>query len=1087
MLGAALYDILDIGKNMRKDQQKPLTKPAENLFTIPADQDFVRAIAQNILSKTKGDPLSLADYTIILPSSDACRNLKATLQELSEDKILILPEIKTPKDISSEDAGLKFPNDLKLAKEILNLPPAISPLQRKILLSKEILNIPELAAAPQNAIRLASELGRFLDQLHDENIEVSKLQKFLEETPGENLENAKKLFTLLSDTWPKTLKKAGKTEPVIHKNTILNAQAKYWEKNPTEKPVIIAGFSHPSLSIVSLIKSIADLPNGSVVFPDLNTEIDPESWTHLEESHPQYGIKKTLEALEQGLNVVTRWPTTAFQKNARSPNLKNTSKSRRRLLEEALRPAETSEKWSKLKKVAQKKTTARKRAAPKKSRRTEVSNDIDVRALTGMDLVNCGTPQEEASVIALKVREALEVSDRSVALVTPDKALARRVSARLLYWGITVQDTSAYSLDNTYVGSWLRLTAGMAAEDLSPIPLLECLKHPLAAGGEDKKDFHEKIIGLEKMALRGPRPQSGHKGLEKSLTNAFNKAAKRTKSSKVQKQLKETQQELGNWLKHIQKISSPFMNAMNSEDKPFAELLDLHIQFAEDLASTNTESGTQRLWTRKDGKMALRFLTQLREIASELPNITGREYMSMMEELMKETPVQLNRTSHPDVKILTPQEARLSKTDIIIIGGLNEGVWPPTPAEAPWLSREMAKELGMTSSDITIGKSAHDFVQCAANPNVLMTRSERKGQSPAVSSPFLTRLQMVLKGIGLEDELESKTQLKAINQALHTPTKVNPINPPAPTPPVSKRPKKLSVSGIEALLRDPYSVYARHILKLYPMPSIDSDPSFSERGIFIHEALENFVKKYPDKMPKDSYEKLLEFGKEAFHDRLENPSIQAFWWPRFERIAKWFIDQETERRDYAKTLGTEVEGKLEIETEAGSFTLTAIADRLDRMDDDLIAIIDYKTGGVPSQKAVAKGMSPQLTLEALIALAGGFKGIEASEVGSLEYWKLSGSRPAGKKTLVQEDIQKLEEDALDGLKRLVEAFADKDTPYLPAPRPGLAPKFNDYLHLSRVDEWGHNAGHKKSGKKTPKYAQSRGGRKTSAKRTGRKK
>jgi len=363
------------------------------------------------------------------------------------------------------------------------------------------------------------------------------------------------------------------------------------------------------------------------------------------------------------------------------------------------------------------------------------------------------------------------------------------------------------------------------------------------------------------------------------------------------------------------------------------------------------------------------------------------------------------------------------------------------------------------------------------NPEILMIRADRDNNAPTVPSPYLTRLLMVLKGCDLEDKLKTKAQWVAMNQALHTPGQIKAIAPPAPTPPVENRPKELPVTGVETLLRDPYALYARYILKLYPRPSLDAGPSYAERGTLIHDVLEQFVLKYPDNLPKDAYEQLIELGKEAFESRQDNPSVSAFWWPRFERIAQWFVTQEASRREMAKTLGVEVRGRLELETKNLKFVLTAIADRIDLLDDDTLSIVDYKTGGVPTQKSVALGTSPQLTLEALIAQAGGFEGIDAGDVGSLEYWKLSGGRPAGKITYVTADIQDLEEAALQGLVDLIDAFSDPKTPYLPTPRPLFAPRFNNYKHLSRSDEWGRDISKPgtKGGRTRPKKNAGRGG------------
>ncbi|MCC7037853.1 MAG: PD-(D/E)XK nuclease family protein, partial [Alphaproteobacteria bacterium] len=466
---------------------------------------------------------------------------------------------------------------------------------------------------------------------------------------------------------------------------------------------------------------------------------------------------------------------------------------------------------------------------------------------------------------------------------------------------------------------------------------------------------------------------------------------------------------------------------------------------------------------------AAQFMTQLREAAKHIPPVTGAGYVDVLQGLMRDVSFQPAMSPHPALRIVTPEQAKLVKADIVIMGGLNDESWPARPDVNPWLSPDMVKAMGLPPAEESIGRSAHQFTQMIASPDVLLSRSMRSGDAPTVSSPFLTRLMMVLKGAGLKDELNGKNQLLEINQAMHTPPDVTPIAPPAPTPPVSARPKKLPVTAVESLMRDPYTVYAKYILKIRPRDPLDANPSVSERGTFTHDALDAFMKKFPDKLPDNAYDELIKMGEEAFKTRMNNPYVQSFWMPRFQRIAKWFVKFEAERREMTKNLGTEVQGRLNIDMGDGEiFTLTAIADRVDRNEDGQAVIIDYKTGGIPTQKNVALGMSPQLTLEALIAYSGGFEGIDATEVGDLQYWKLSGGRPAADVTIVRGDVKQLMDEAEKGVGDLVKAFNKKETPYLATPRPEFAPRYNNYEHLSRVGEWStvKQQGAQKNTKKT---------------------
>ena len=285
--------------------------------------------------------------------------------------------------------------------------------------------------------------------------------------------------------------------------------------------------------------------------------------------------------------------------------------------------------------------------------------------------------------------------------------------------------------------------------------------------------------------------------------------------------------------------------------------------------------------------------------------------------------------------------------------------------------------------------------------------------------------------------------------ALDRPEEYEQIQAPAPTPPVAARPRQLSVTQVETLIRDPYAVYARHVLGLRALEPIDADPGGAERGRFVHAALDAFVRAFPDALPEDAFEQLMAIGREKLDGMEERPGVRAFWWPRFERVARWFVEHERGRRAGIANTATELTGRLQFEARAGSFTLTARADRIDTMTDGSAAIIDYKTGAVPSKKDVKAGIAPQLPLEAAILVAGGFEGMASAPDPELVYWILSGGDPPGAETSIDADPAS----AREGLERLIGHFDDPAIPYVPQPHAGRAPAFNDYEHLERLAEY----------------------------------
>jgi ATP-dependent helicase/nuclease subunit B len=1029
----------------------PPAKTGAEIFTISPYQSFLDSVARGILDQVGDDPLKLADYTILVPDRETSRALRQAFLGQLQGKTHVMPNIGSLGDMDDEHLSLKLSDNAFLSQTLMDMPPAVSRLHRQLVLAREILKIPGMASSSQKAIKLGGELGKFLDEVQRYEVDLKNIGQLVPPAFKESWSKTAEFLKIITETWPQELQKMGRVDPEEHKNAVVQIQAAHWLQNKPVHPVIAVGFNENSPAIRTLLQAVAAMPGGMLVFQGLDLELDQQSWDVLTPVHPQYALKGLLNALGVDRSAIGEWQAqpVAADSFVRAPNLMLTNKARQKLLRETMRPSGTAEGWTSLLAPKLKKTKKKKSA-----KEDAAKGGIDVQALNGMDLITGGSQQEEASVIALKMRESLEVPGRKVTLVTADRSLARRVAARLRNWQIEVHDDAGTLLSEMPVGIFLLSTAAMAAEEWAPVRFLEALKHPLAAMGENKSAFHGKVLDLENMVFHGPRPGAGAEGVKGVLSAAFNRSARRPKGQQTPSLLLAQRKELEDFVANIEKSGQKFFEKMTSaKPVPFREMLDEHIRFAETLAADDKETGAARLWRGDDGIKATRFLTGLREVAQLVPDVTGRGYIDVLQGLMRDVTVTTSATTHPSLRIMTPEQARLLKFDTVILGGLNDEVWPQRVNENPWLSPDMIKALGLPAPEAGIGHAAHSFVQMISNPNVLLTRSMRSGDGPTVASPFLTRLMMVLRGAGLEKAIEKKTHLLDIHKTMHAPAQVTPIEPPHVTPPVTARPKQLPVTAVEMLMRDPYSVYVKYVLQLRQKAPLDANPSVAERGIFTHAALDEFVKKYPDKLPANAEEELLKIGEETFRNRMNNPTVRAFWWPRFERIAKWFVKFETDRREMSKVLGTEVHGKLEIDTGDGIFTLTTIADRVDRAANDQLEVIDYKTGTVPSQKAVALGLSPQLTLEALIAFTGGFDGIDAADVGELQYWKLSGGRPAAEVTDVKGDVKQLVTEARQGIEALIKAFNDKATPYLVTPRPAWAPRYNNAQHLSRVDEW----------------------------------
>lgn len=989
------------------------------LYTLPPELPFVDALAAGILDRVGADPLALSRATVLLPTARAVRSLREAFLRLSDGRPVLLPRLSPLGEVDADEAALSL-EGLAGGAGGLAVPPAVTPLRRQLLLARLILRAEGLAATTAQAARLAAELARLLDQVQTERLSFERLQALVPADYAEHWQVTLTFLEIVTRLWPDVLAEEGGADPAVERDARLLALARAWELRPPPGPVIAAGSTGSIPATADLLAVVARLPQGAVVLPGLDRELDDATWAGLDESHPQFGLKRLLERLGADRSDVAPWPVPAAGPLAVAPR---SPAARARLLAEALRPAETTEAW---------------RALPA----------LPAGTLAGVTRIDAPTPQEEAGVIALMMRQALETPGRTAALVTPDRALARRVAMALRRWGVEVDDSAGRPLAQTPVGSYLRLLADFAAAP-TPVGLLALLKHPLSAGGMDPLEFRGHARALERAVLRGPRPGEGFAGLRRALEAAeprrFDNPAER--------------QSLAGFLHELERRIGGLCAAAADGARPLADWIELHGQAAELLAGTARQPGALRVWAGDDGEAAARFLREAAEAARGFPDLRGADYAALLEVLLAGRAVRPRFGLHPRLHILGLMEARLQQFDLMILGGLNEGTWPPATAADPWMSRPMRAAFGLPAPERQIGQTAHDFAQAAGAAEVVLTRSERVEGTPTVPSRWLLRLDTVLEAAGLPrlPERDARHWL-ALQAALDWPERVRPCPPPAPTPPVEARPRRLSVTQVETWMRDPYAIYARHVLKLQALEPIDADPGAAERGQFIHKALDAFVRAHPRTLPPDALEQLRRFGREAFGPLLEQPTIRAFWWPRFERIAEWFLALEAERRRQVAVLATEVKGRLLLDGPAGAFALTCVADRIDRLPDGSLALVDYKTGTPPPPKDIELGFAPQLPLEALIAQEGGFEGLDAAPVGELAFWKLTGGEPAGEVRPVKGDLADLVEQAREGLSRLIALFDDPATPYRSQPRPGWAPRFSDYGHLARIAEWSAGGG-----------------------------
>jgi ATP-dependent helicase/nuclease subunit B len=777
-----------------------------------------------------------------------------------------------------------------------------------------------------------------------------------------------------------------------------------------------------------------------VVLPGLDQGLDDDAWQTVggvepsAAGHPQYGLKLLLESFGVRRDAVASLGTAPLALESRD-----------RFVSEAMRPAETTERW------------VGAAALPQEAKRAAVGR---------IGIVEAANEREEALAVAVLLREAAETKDAVAALVTSDRALARRVAVELRRWGIDVDDSAGRPLGRTPPGIFARLVAETALSGTEAETLLALLKHPLAAFGGDPDDAHDAARSLERAALRGPRLKPGLAALRHAL--ALRRATKfgtaedgdsvdRTYAAKF---LTKHEWQAADDLAACVGIALVPLEVLAAGDGAVAleTLVAAHLEALQ--AAAGDAKRRTALFADEAGEALALAFEELQASAVAGPRILPQEYPALFAALIERIAVRRRGGVDPRIHIWGALEARLQSVDRVVLGGLNEGTWPAQTRLDPLLSRPMRTALSLEPPERRIGLAAHDFSQALGHAEVWLTRADREDGEPKVASRWLQRLA-AHAGSDLAEEMRKRgRRYLAYARRLDRPAKVDPPRRPAPSPPVALRPKRLSATRIETLIRDPYAIYAQYVLDLRPFEPLAKLPDARERGTLVHDILERFIAERPQG-PFDAaaLARLLEIGREAFDANADFPEIVALWWPRFEKIARWLVATEASRGDVAER-NVEATGEMVLTPD---FKLTARADRIDRLVDGTLSIIDYKTGTPPSIDEVLS-LSPQLPLEALIALKGGFAGIEAAPPSRLEYFQLSGRGEggvvwdrSGREARRGKDAVSLPQAlaaAGERLQALVATFAEEHAKYLSRKIPKRGRVFvGDYDHLARVAEW----------------------------------
>jgi ATP-dependent helicase/nuclease subunit B len=948
------------------------------VFSIPSHRSFADALAAGVIARFGKDPLGLARGRILLPNNRAVRAVTDAFVRASGSGLLLprLIPIGDP-EIDERIGGALEPLDND------PVPPAVDPGDR-------LLRLASIVGSDGSAegLRMAADLARTLDALLVEEVAPAKLRTAVAETSelAKHWEKSLAKLQLIYEAWPEILRQQGAVDLAERRNRLLHALAKRWESNPPPGFTIAAGITTAAPAVAAVVGRVARMPEGMVVLPGLwLKEVFPkEEWDALgpdddgrgEAAHPQFHLKLLLDRIGVGREEVRRW---RWSGRAPSP-------------------------------PARSRAVANAMAAPRFSHKWETLRPAE-RRLGGIRVAELSDAAAEAQAIALALREALETPEKTAALVTPDRQLAARVAGLLRRWGIDADDSAGKPLSQLAGGTLLLNIASAAAEELAPVPLLALLKHPLVGGeGEARAQWLEHVRALDR-ELRGPRPPAGLSGLDARFAE-----------------------------KDRMRAWSAVRERLSGLDQLVREPLPLS-RFAALVGDAAVRLAADRAWRGPDGRMAAEVLAELQssQAAAQLL-VTAEEAVPMLRQLLDERAVRPPYGGHPRIFIWGLLEARLQRADMVVLGGLNEGVWPALPAPDPWLPPKVRATLGMATLEFRIGLAAHDFASALGAPEVLITRARRDSRSPTVASRFLLRLEAISGGLPRDLVLER------ITRALDDPGPPEPVEQPGPCPPAEQRPKEIWVTQVDRLKADPFAFYANAMLRLRELDPVDADHTARWKGEAVHKVFEEWLVHDdcdPDKL-RTRAEELL--AGEAIH-----PMLRALWAPRLLEAIDWIAEMERgNRTEGRKPLRAEITGEAPL----AGILVHGRVDRIDRLPDGGLAIVDYKTGKPPSKKAIKAGFALQLGLLGLIGRAGGFEGV-SGEPELFEYWSLVRDRGTfGKCVRADKDME--EGEFLDRAYRVFADAAQKwltgTEPFTAKLNPAYAP-YGDYDQLMRLEEW----------------------------------
>jgi ATP-dependent helicase/nuclease subunit B len=1035
------------------------------VFSVPVSVPFLRTVVAALVDgrlvagfEARKDPARLAEATLYLPTRRAVRVAREVFLDELKAEAVVLPRIVPLGDIDEDELAFAEEAEPLGGAAPLDIPPRLSELDRRLTLARLVaawakspVSAPQVVGGPASTLALAGDLARLMDDMVTRGVDWSALDGLVPDQLDAYWQHSLDFLRIARKAWPDHLREIGKIEPATRRDLLIEREAERLTRRHGG-PVIAAGSTGSMPATAKFLHAVASLANGAVVLPGLDTDLDEASWqiiggvrgadgrftTPPSSNHPQHAMHALLNRLGIRRDDVEILGTPApFGRDA--------------LASEAMRPSDATAQWH------------------DRLQQSDIATGI-AGGMQNLAVVAAPNPEMEALAIAIAMREARHLG-KSAALVTPDRAMARRVMSALARWNLEFDDSGGDALLETPAGIFSRLAAEAATQGLAPPALLALLKHPFCRLGGEPGELRKASEILELSVLRGTRPPAGSAGLAREFARFGEELAKlqRGEASALHRQeprarLKPAALARAQGLiERLRAALAPLEDLSASKPYDFAELASRHRDVLIELS--RDKDGVSLAFEEREGlALAAAFDDLLGENRPSGLAVPLADYAELFQTAFADRAVRRPERPGASLHIYGPLESRLMQADRVIIGGLIEGVWPPAPRIDPWLSRPMRHELGLDLPERRIGLSAHDFVQLLGTPEVILTHSAKAGGAPAVASRFLHRLEAVAGEARWKAASAAGDAYVRYAHELDRPAKVEPVRQPEPRPPIAARPLRLSVTAIEDWLRDPYTIFARFILKLDALDPVDMPLSAADRGSAIHDALGEFTQSFADALPDDAARVLRGIGEKYFAPLMERPEARALWWPRFRRIAAWFAEWERARRGGVAGIDAEIRGEISIPLgNERSFALSARADRIERRRDGSFAILDYKTGQPPTGKQVRMGLSPQLTLEAAILRDGGFENIAAgASISELVYVRVSGNNPPGEQRTLELKIRPSDppqspdaaaDEARRKLEALIREFEKEEQAYTSLNLPMWTNRYGAYDDLARIKEW----------------------------------